>query len=293
MPRAAFAIVVLLNGLNAVAIRFTVAELPPFWGGALRFGVAALFFWAAAFWRREPRPRGRALGLALLYGALMFGLSSAFVYWSLDGMAAGPVQVIIGLTPLLTLLLAIAQRQERLSPWAAAGAALAVAGVALAFADGAAGFLPGPALAALAGALCMAEATTLAGRLGRGSVWLTNAVAMTAGVVVLLAAAAVAGEAVALPHRPATWLALIYLVALGSIGLYLLFLYVVERWRASAAAYVFVLAPLVTVVASAVLEGAPVTNTFLLGAAIALAGVWLGAIRNQRDEIPDKNEDAL
>jgi drug/metabolite transporter (DMT)-like permease len=290
MPRAAFAIVVLLNGLNAVAIRFTVAELPPFWGGALRFAAAALFFWAAAVWQREPWPGRRVLGLALLYGALMFGLSSAFVYWSLDGMAAGPMQVIIGLTPLLTLLLAIVHRQERLSPWAGAGAALAVAGVALAYTGGAGGFVPGPALAALAGALCMAEATTLAGRLGRGRVWQTNAVAMTAGVVVLLAAAAVAGEPVALPRRPATWLALVYLVALGSIGLYLLFLYVVAHWPASAAAYVFVLAPLVTVVASAALEGAPVTGTFLLGAAIALAGVWLGAIRNRRDDLQTSNE---
>jgi len=277
MPKTAFAFVVLLNGLNAVAIRFTVAELPPFWGGTLRFVAAALIFWGVAVARRERPPRGRALSLVALYGALMFGVSSAFVYWGLAGMAAGPAQVIVGMTPLLTLLLAAAQGQERSGARAVAGAGLAVGGLALAFARG--GFVPGPALAILAGALCMAEATILARRLGQDSAWLTNAVAMTAGAAVLLLLTVVTGETPALPHLPATWAALIYLVVLGSVGLYLLFLYVVAHWRASAAAYVFVLAPLVTVAASWLLEDTPVSRAFLAGAGVALFGVWLGAVR--------------
>ncbi|MCA1554697.1 MAG: hypothetical protein LC737_09995, partial [Chloroflexi bacterium] len=49
---AAFALIILLGGSNAVAVRFTVAELPPFWGAALRFAPAALIFWAILLVRR-------------------------------------------------------------------------------------------------------------------------------------------------------------------------------------------------------------------------------------------------
>jgi hypothetical protein len=43
---AAFAIFVVVSGGASVAIRFTYAEISPFYGGAMRFVLGALFFWA-------------------------------------------------------------------------------------------------------------------------------------------------------------------------------------------------------------------------------------------------------
>ncbi|HEX9387745.1 MAG TPA: hypothetical protein VF918_15590 [Anaerolineales bacterium] len=42
---AAYILIVILAGANAVAVRFTVMELPPFWSATLRFAAAALIFW--------------------------------------------------------------------------------------------------------------------------------------------------------------------------------------------------------------------------------------------------------
>ena len=48
----AFVVVVILGGSNAVAIRFSNLELPPFWGAGIRFAAAALVFWAIVLVRR-------------------------------------------------------------------------------------------------------------------------------------------------------------------------------------------------------------------------------------------------
>ena len=53
----AYGLMVILVGANAVAVRFSVAELPPFWGAALRFAAAALIFLGAGLRSGRHRPR--------------------------------------------------------------------------------------------------------------------------------------------------------------------------------------------------------------------------------------------
>lgn len=59
-----------------------------------------------------------------------------------------------------------------------------------------------------------------------------------------------------------------------------LFLYVITRLSASTASYQFLLLPLVTVLVSAVLTGEQISPAFVVGAAIVLAGVYVGIIRS-------------
>jgi len=61
-----------------------------------------------------------------------------------------------------------------------------------------------------------------------------NAVAMVPGALLLLALSLIAGESWALPSQNATWVALAYLVVLGSTALFVAFLFVLGRWTASA-----------------------------------------------------------
>ena len=77
-------------------------------------------------------------------------------------------------------------------------------------------------------------------------------------------------------------MALAYLVTLGSVGLFLALLTVVRRWTASATSYVFVLFPVATLVLEALLLGAPITAPAMAGAALVMAGVWLGALAPTR-----------
>jgi drug/metabolite transporter (DMT)-like permease len=107
---------------------------------------------------------------------------------------------------------------------------------------------------------------------------------MTAGAALLLAASALAGESLVLPQGAETWVALAYLVAVGSVAVFLLYLFVLRHWAASRAAYVFVVIPFVTVVLSAWLDDEPVGPGLVLGALLVLAGVYTGALRPARAE---------
>jgi drug/metabolite transporter (DMT)-like permease len=80
-----------------------------------------------------------------------------------------------------------------------------------------------------------------------------------------------------LPTEPITWAALVYLVTLGSVVLFGLFVYTLERWTASAVSYSDMLIPLVTIAIATVLTGERFTPWFLLGGGVVLAGVYIGS----------------
>ena len=79
---------------------------------------------------RLPFPRGRALAGAAVFGALMFAATFGLTYYALVEIHAGFGQVLLALVPLVTLLLAVSQRQERFRLTSLLGTVLALAGIA-------------------------------------------------------------------------------------------------------------------------------------------------------------------
>jgi drug/metabolite transporter (DMT)-like permease len=276
---AAFAGVVLLGGANSVAIRFSNAELPPFSGAAARFAAAALLMFAAMLFLRLPFPKGRALAGIVVFGVLNFGLSYALLYWGLLEVQAGLAQVVIAIAPLATFFLALAHRQESWQLRPILGSLLATTGIAVVFGEQVSAAVPVlPLLAIVAAAICVAEATVLAKGIPPVHIVTLNAVAMAVGTVFLAALALVAGEHMSVPTRVETWLAFWYLVLVGTVAVFLLFLFVIRRWTASGTSYVFVLSPFVTVAIGVWLAHETVTWTFLVGGALVLVGVYVGAL---------------
>jgi drug/metabolite transporter (DMT)-like permease len=281
---AAFVAGSVLAGGNAVAIRFSNRELDPFWGAALRFLLAAVLSVGLMSALRLALPRGRAFAGAVVYGLLQFGATYALAYYALVELHAGFGQILLALVPLMTLLLATLQRQERFRLAALGGALLALAGVVVMSSAALEGSLPLLSLlAAVGSALCFAEAAVLVRWLPPVHPAAMNAVGMSAGAVGLVVASVVAGETFELPTRAATWGAVFYVVTFGSIGVFLLYLYVLSRWAASRAAYSFVLIPIVAVVLSAWLDDEPVGFGLVLGGALVLVGVYMGALRTSED----------
>jgi drug/metabolite transporter (DMT)-like permease len=279
----AFAGIAITSGSSYFAIRFSNFELPPFWGAGLRFSVSSPLFVAVVVMRRIALPRGRALLGAVVYGVLGFGASNAFVYYALVGLQAGLTSVIFALVPLATLFLSSAQNQEHLGFRGIMGAVIALAGTAVVFNGQLTLEIPIPSLLALAGAiLCTAETSILLKRLPQSDPYATIAVAMPTGSLVLLAFSALAGEAWLLPAQPTTSIAFVYLVLVGSAA-FVLYLYVLSRWTATATNYSFVLAPVVTVLAASLFAGEIVTLAFIAGSALVLFGVYVGAL-----SIPEK-----
>ena len=290
---AAFAATAVLVGGNAVGIRFSNRELDPLWGAGLRFALAATVLVGAMAVLGLKLPRGRALTGALLFGLLDVGGAFALGYYALVELHAGFGSILLAVVPLATLMLAVLERQERLRLVAVAGTLVALAGVALMSRAPLRDSLPPLSLlAALGSAVCIAQATVLVRRFPPVHPVTMNAVAMTAGAAVLIAGSVLAGESVTVPQRAATWIALGYLVVVGSVVVFVLFLFVLRHWAASRTAYVYVLVPVVTVALSAWLDDEPVGAGLVLGGALVLAGVYLGALRPARDA-PTLPEPAL
>lgn len=274
----AFALVVLIGGSNAVAVRFSNLELAPFWGASLRFGLASLAFWAIVRVGRLSVPAGPSLIGAIVYGALGTGGGYAFLYWSLTRAPASLSMLVLAIVPLFTLLFAALHRLEPFRWRSALGAGIAFLGIALSLGTPVGSAVPPIYLGGLvAGSACIAESAVVVKLYPRANPVSTNAVALTAGTLVLLPLSFFFGEAHALPVGAETWMAFAYLVVIGSLALFYLYLHVLQRWTASATSYSFLLFPLVTVFVAAWLGGEVISPTVLAGTAVVLLGVWLGA----------------
>ena len=276
----AFVLMVVLAGGNAVAIRFSNLGLPPFWGATMRIVAAALVFWAIIGVRGIALPRGRALLGAILYGLLSVGVAYAFVYWGLLRTPAGLAGAFLALVPLMTFFFAWAHRLETFRWQGLTGALIATAGVLIGVVGGLGGAAHVPSLLAIvAGTAALAEAAIVFKLFPPSHPVATNAVALTAGAPILIVLSLLAGEQWSLPTTLNTWAAFAYLALVGSVGVFSLYLYVLSRWTASATSYSFLLIPVATVVIAAWLLGEVVTISFVIGAALVLAGVWVGAIK--------------
>jgi drug/metabolite transporter (DMT)-like permease len=279
---AAFAAVVVFGGLNAFAVKASNAELAPFWGATLRFAGAAAVLAVIAAWRRPKLPRGRALLGSATYGLISFGTFYALLYPALLSVPAGLAMVLLALAPLLTLVLAALLGQEQLRARSIAGALAAMAGTAMIVGDRIGAGAPiVPILMVVGGAAAVAASSVVIKGFPAVDPVANNLVAMSVGAVVLAIASAVVGEAWSAPTLLNTWLALAYLVALGSVAMFVLYVYVVGRWTATAAAYTVVLMPLVTVPVGLLLAGEAMSPVLLLGGAVILAGVYVGAITSR------------
>jgi len=287
----AFAAETLLAGANGVAIRFSNRELAPLWGAGLRFAMAAILIVIVMAAWRQPLPRGKALFGAMIFGLFQFAGAFGFAYHALVEIQAGLGQTLLALVPLATLLLAVAQHQERLRKAAVFGSLLGLLGIGLISIDP--GREPVPILsllALLASVLCFAQALVLVRRLPPIQPVALNAVGMITGAAVLLGMSFLLGEPWMLPERSETWVALFYVAAIGSVVVFLLHVFIAQNWGASRAAYVMVMIPLVTIVLSAWLDQESVTGGLLVGGTLVMAGVYLGALRNMSTALPREEE---
>ncbi|NJD27813.1 MAG: EamA family transporter [Chloroflexi bacterium] len=279
----AFLGVALFGGLNTIAAKVTVAELAPLWGAGTRFLAAGAIFAALTVVTGRAVPRGRGLTGAMLYGTVGYAGAFGLLYPALREVPAGTAGVVIALAPLATYALAVAQGQERFQLMSLVGGLIAVAGVAIVLLDQLSAAVPlGALVLAIGGMLCLSESGVIAKWIPRSDPFATNAVAMTTAGLLGIAASFVLGEPMTIPTQSDTWLAIGYIVVLGSVALFGLYLFGLERWSASGMAYSTLLLPFVSVTAATLLAGEAFTPAFAIGGLVMVVGVYVGAFLAHR-----------
>jgi drug/metabolite transporter (DMT)-like permease len=287
----AFLVGAVISSCNPIAVKFSNAELDPFWGATIRYTLAAALMLVAMAALRVRIPRGRALLGAVLYGVFNFGFAFACLFYALVELGAGFLQVLLAVIPLITLFLVVVQRLERLRTSAVVGALVAFAGVLVMSQVALDGNVSlATILVAMGAAFCLAEGAVLVRVFPPENSVSLNAVGMTVGAAILATFSRLAGDDWVVPQLRATWLAMAYMVVLGSGILYLLWVYVLKHWEASRAAYNFVLLPPLTLVFSYFITGEQVGVELVFGGLLILIGVYVGALRQrapiQAEETP-------
>lgn len=284
LPMLAFLTIVVLLGVNFVAVRFSNLELRPFWGAALRFIIASSILFVVVLFKRLPLPKGKGLLGATLFGILVFGATYGFVYWALLYVSSGMAAVTFATIPLMTILLAVSVKLERLTWRSLVGAVLVIVGIGLVFREQLQAEVPVLSLVfLLLGALSAALSGIVIKRFPKSHPISTNAVAMAVGATLLIVVSRIIGEPWHLPRLPATWAALGWLIMSASVA-FILMVWLLSKWSASAVSYGTVLQPLVTVAVASLLAGERVTLMFAIGGAFALIGVYVGVLTGQSEK---------
>ena len=272
-----------LWGLNQVAAKSAMPEIPALWQAAARStgGAALVWLWSrgrgiALFDRDTTLPAG------LLAGAL-FAAEFFCIFIGLQFTTASRMVVFLYTAPFVVALgMPMIARSERLSAWQMAGLVLAFAGVAWAFSEGFSEPAVGPeqwlgdALGLLGGVLW--GATTLAVRgsaLNHASAEKTLLYQLAVSALLLVAAALVSG--VPLPdHLSAlAWASIGFQVVIVTFASYLLWFWLIRHYPATRLASFTMLTPVFGLLLGAVLLAEPVTGRLLLALAAVAAGIFL------------------
>src|SRR5213596_1937107 len=282
LPAAAAAATGIQVGSAIVATRFVVDQTGPASLALLRYliGVCCLLPPVLMSAPRARFDRRDLLAIGLL-GIAQFGILIALLNYGLRFVPSARAALIFATLPLLTMVVAAALGQERLTLAKLSGVLLTLAGVGLALGekafqgDGAVRVWVGELavfLSAVSGAVCsvlyrpyLKKYPTLA----------VSAVAMLVSVGFLAVLAAGEGFFGSLPRFTAGgWLAVLY-IGVGSGGGYYLWLWALGHATPTQVTVFLALSPVTATVLGAMLLGETITAPALLGLACVALGLWL------------------
>ncbi|MBF6438107.1 EamA family transporter [Nocardia cyriacigeorgica] len=274
--------VVLLWGLNFLAIRIGLDHLPPFFFAALRFAVIAvpvlLFI---------PRPKVRWRWI-LLYGIGFGMLQFAFLFTAMRvGMPTGLASLVLQSSAPFTVALGALLLSERIRPVQVAGLLTAVAGMAIIGWDRFAHASLIPVLLTLAGGFGWALGNIGARRAGQESpgvnpLHLTLWITVVPVLPLLALSAALEGPTTGFHDLAATFsatgwpalAALAYIALLATVVGSGLWTYLMSRYPAGAVAPFSLLVPVVGIGASWIFLDETPTPASLIGGVIVIAGAF-------------------
>jgi drug/metabolite transporter (DMT)-like permease len=272
-------------------MRISYSELAPFWMGLTRFGLGAVAFWVLALYKGLRIPKGPALVGAMLYGALGVGISFVLMSWGLVKTPASLAAILMAMVPLMTLFLSAFQGVESLTGRGLLGSLIAITGTAITVDGASSGGISLPHIGAIIlGTVFLAQSGVVIKRFPPNPPIMTNAIAMTVGAIILAIASLVTVESWVIPSQPSTWAAFSYLVIFVTLLAFMFYLRVLNNWTASGTSYGFVIIPLVTVIVATALTEEQISANFLIGAALVLAGVLVGALLPGKKKASEMDE---
>jgi drug/metabolite transporter (DMT)-like permease len=285
--------VVLIWSTTWYGIHTQVNGTSPHIGVALRMGAAALIFAGiAVLVKQRLRVPRRQIGPILVQGVCFFGFNYLTVYSGAQYLTSGVVAVIVSLAVPLNIVAEWTLYGVRPKLLTVIAAVLGMIGISLVFGSELENALAvqgawwGAGLVACS-AIFVAIGNVISVRLMHAKLsWVAvNALGMAVGTVAVLLWGVVSGANWVLEPSP-VWLGgFAYLVLIGSVAAFGIYMKILPTIGTTAGAYVTVLCPVVALLISALLEGFRLQLLTFAGVALLLFGHTL-LIRQRSGRTP-------
>jgi len=276
----------LIWGSTWMMIKIGLRGAPPLTSLALRMTVATVIVAAVVAVARIRIPRdARFRGLGLFVGVFQVILPYTFVYYGEQRIPSGLAAVLYATFPLLVALLARLWLHAPLSARGIAGVVIGMAGVTVIFSDN---LHPGQhhaAGAALVMASVVASAIGSVGtkKWGHGHHPIASLlIPFATSAVVLWALAVLVESPVSLVFNRTTWATILYLAAVGSVGAFACFFYVMLHLDVRVVSYQTFIIPVIAVLLGAVFLGEAISTRVAAGGTLILVGIALATVSRRR-----------
>ncbi len=285
------AVLCLVWGSTWLVISTGLKDLPPFTSAAIRFTLAALLLGALAPWLQK-KETGRAPGpwLSLSMGILVFGVPYGIVYWGETVVPSGLASVLWAVFPILMGIAAHFQLpDERLSRGNWIGFAAGFVGVALLFVTDlrqagpksvtmGAIFLLSPLVSSVGTTIAKRHGGEVSSVLLNRNGFFIGALSLWIGVLLW--------ERTATPVWSARAVfSIVYLAVAGTILTFCLYYWLMRSLSASRLSLIAYVIPVISLCLGSTIGGEPISAYTVLGTALILGGVGLGA-RSRRPSSP-------
>jgi drug/metabolite transporter (DMT)-like permease len=270
-------------GLGQVAIKLTLAEIPPLLQAGARSAGAALLLLVWMRWRGERLQFGAGAWRGGLLVGLLFAAEFGCMFYGLQFTTASRMVVFLYTAPFVVALgMPFIAHSERLTRWQLAGLLIAFAGVVWAFAEGFTTVRGGPrqwlgdALGITAAALW--GATTLALRataVSRVSAEMALLYQRAVSALLLTLAGAWAGEVWPASPRLSTWAVLTFQIVVITFASYLAWFWLIAHYPATQISVFTMATPMFGLLAGVWLLSEPLTLRIVVALAAVCGGIWL------------------
>jgi drug/metabolite transporter (DMT)-like permease len=282
----AFATVYIVWGSTYFFIQKVVKEVPPFFMGTLRFGIAGILLLAWCIIKGENVWQWKQIRPAAISGALMLLIGNGAVIWTEQTLASSLVAVLVSAAPLWFVLLDKPKWKENFnSRETIIGLIVGFAGVVLLFSESTVkAFSAGNAFQFLAliiliiGSISWSGGSLYAKYKSTGSTSVNTAWQMVAAGIVFLPFAFISGENKNFQWQSVsinTWLDLAYLILFGSLAAYSAYVWLLKvRPATQVSTYAYV-NPVVALLLGVFIGGETMSLFQIAGLVIVLISVFL------------------
>ncbi|WP_157248638.1 EamA family transporter [Nonomuraea typhae] len=275
----ALAIVYVVWGSTYLGIGVAVESLPPMLSGAMRFTVAAVLLGGFLLLRHGKRAfrmsRREFLGAAVA-GLLLLTLGNGMLAVAEQTISTGLAALLVASVPLWLVVFRFLVR-DRPKALTLAGVLVGLGGVAALSLTGAQGASATGIVIVLLASVSWAIGSFLAGRIAMpANALATAAVEMLVGGIGLALLGTGLGERLDLAAvTPRSWVALAYLILVGSLVGFTAFSWLLGNAPISLVATYAYVNPAVAVALGALVLGEAITSQIMIGGLIILVGVAL------------------